>query len=97
MLFRSEVGKAAELTQKDILEKLDTMKLELSEKVHNENVKCYRNVQALVEELKREMDQIEMGDRSMKAIKGRFGAAIILGVANLAGILGIAAHLMGLF
>ena len=93
--LEEEIGKITELTQKDVAEKLDAVKAELSEKVHNENVKCYRNVQSLVEEMKRNMETAEEGSRKM--VKGSLRTAIILAAANLAGILGIAGHLMGWF
>ena len=60
-------------------------------------MKCYRNVQTLIEELKQKVDTTEIGYNSMKTLKGYFRIAIVLAALNLAGILGIAAHLLGWF
>ncbi len=78
-------------------EKLEAVKLELSEKIHRENVKCYRNIQTLVEELEAKIEHMEAGDQSMKVMKSYFGILIILGVVDLVGIAAIIAHLFGFF
>ena len=76
---------------------LETMKTELGEKIHRENVKCYRNIQTLLEELETKIEHVEMGAQSMKVVKGYFGVLIILGIINIGGIVAIIAHMFGFF
>lgn len=79
----------------EMFTKMDTMKGELSEKIHSENVKCYRNVQALVEELEQKMEQSEQEDA--KPTGSFLKAAVVLGVVNLAALAGIAFYAFGLY
>lgn len=79
----------------EMFAKMDTMKGELSEKVHSENVKCYRNVQALVEELEQKLDQSKEDDAGSSG--GLLKAAVVLGVVNLAALAGIAFYAFGLY
>ncbi len=60
-------------------------------------MKCYRNVQTLIEELEKKTETVELGQSSMNAVKGYFKAILILTAVNLAGVAGIAAHLLGVF
>lgn len=79
----------------EVFAKLDTVKGELSEKVHSENVKCYRNVQALVEELEQKLEQSEQEEA--KPAGGLLKAAVVLGAVNLAALAGIAFYAFGLY
>ncbi len=96
---RAEVEKLAEVSKEDddTAEKLETVKTELGDKIHRENVKCYRNIQTLVEELEAKIEHVEVGAQSMKVMKGYFGVMIILGVVNFVGIAAILAHMFGFF
>ena len=55
--------------------------IDLEDHVHKENVKCYRNVQAAMEE----MDEKSFGrlKKGMDTLKGLLIAAVVLGAANL--------------
>ena len=55
--------------------------IDLEDHVHKENVKCYRNVQAAMEE----MDEKSYGrlKKGMDTLKGLLIAAVVLGAANL--------------
>lgn len=81
----------------ELVTKLDTMKNELSEKVHTENVKSYRNIQTLMEELDGKLGQVELGDNSMKTMKGYLKAIIVLGVLNLVAVAGLILYEVGIF
>lgn len=83
--------------QDELVSKLDTMKNELSEKVHTENVKSYRNMQTLIEELDGKLEKVELGDNSMKTMKGYLKAAIVLGVLNLVAVAGLILYEAGVF
>ncbi|MCI8858655.1 MAG: hypothetical protein HFI71_03895 [Lachnospiraceae bacterium] len=87
----------AELPQKQVEDKLGVLKAELGEKVHSENVKCYRNIQTLVEELEKRIDSKDTGAQSLNAMKGYFGALILLSVVNIAGLAAVIARMFGFF
>ncbi|MGN0342693.1 MAG: hypothetical protein ACI4DO_07860 [Roseburia sp.] len=55
---------------KEISSQLDTMKLELSEKIHAEDVKCYRNMQNLIEDLAVKLEDNEELEQSLANVKG---------------------------
>lgn len=95
----AEVEKLAEASGQEDEgdDKLEAVKTELSEKIHRENVKCYRNIQTLLEELEAKIEHVEVGTQSMKVMKSYFGVLIILGVVNFAGVVAIIAHMFGFF
>lgn len=97
--IKTELEKLAETSKDDEenSQKLEEVKLELGEKIHRENVKCYRNIQTLLEELEGKIEHVEIGTQSMKVVKSYFGALIIIGVVNFAGIIAIIAHMFGFF
>lgn len=61
-----------------IQEQLTFLKAELSDKVHAENVKCYRNIQALLKQMERRLDDI--GELGQKAASMRTFLFVILGL-----------------
>ena len=69
---------------------------DLTEHVHMENVKCYRNVQAAMGEQNAEL--VKSVDKKMSGMKGLLIAALALSALNLAGIAALigAAAYMGL-
>ena len=87
-----EYGKKLE----DLLSGLEEIKQELSEKIHTENVKSYRNVQSLVEELKSQISQ-EQSRRDMGRSRSCLVASVVLGVVNLAVLIGFFLYQMGVF
>ena len=80
----------------EISDKLGSVKGEIFEKIHSENVKCYRNIQTLVEELEKKLERTEIAEGSMKTIKGYMRAMIILTAVNVVGIAGVLAFVAGL-
>lgn len=84
-----EVGKLA----KD----LNDVQGEISEKIHTENVKCYRNIQGLMEEFSEKMEKVDLAEDSMKSIKRFFGCTIGLLVLNLAGLAAVILYFAGIF
>ena len=93
----SESMQGISSSMNSVSERLDTMKSELSEKVHTENVKSYRNMQSLIEELDKKLENVELGENSMKTMKSLLRAAIILGAVNLAGLIGVLLCEFGVF
>ncbi len=55
-----------------INEAADELKGSIAEKIHAENVKCYRNMKSLVTDLEVKMEQMELGDESLKKIRKSF-------------------------
>lgn len=55
---------------KEVSAQLDTMKMELSEKIHAEDVKCYRNMQNLIEDLAFKIENNEELEQSLANVKG---------------------------
>ena len=67
----------------DVSDKLEEIREELSEKIHTESVKCYRNVQSLVEETKEELLEAGRKKDGDPGLKGPLTGAIVLGTVNL--------------
>ncbi|MBR1392133.1 MAG: hypothetical protein IJ567_12000 [Lachnospiraceae bacterium] len=65
---QQNVGVKQSLT--DIFAQLDTMKVELSEKIHAEDVKCYRNMKDLIEELEVKVQDHEKLEQGLANVKG---------------------------
>lgn len=81
---------------KQVLGSVTTGLNDVSEKVHTENVKCYRNVQGLFEEFSENHQEVELAENSMQQIKGSLGAIIGLLIVNLGGIIAIILYLLGI-
>ena len=62
--------------------KLDVCKGELSDKVHAENVKSYRNIQALVNEITERLEEKEHGSEHRKSARGLVRATLIFSIFN---------------
>ena len=79
-----------------IEKKLDVCKGELSDKVHSENVKSYRNVQALAEELNEKLEEKEQGGERKKSARGLLRAVLIVGILNLLAMAGWILYELGI-
>ena len=91
----AKVDQVAETVKGQDSQQLETLKAELSEKIHSENVKCYRNVQTLVEELEQKIEHSQQETNNMRVMKGCFGGVILLSIVNIAGVVAILTHLFG--
>ncbi|MCM1105616.1 MAG: hypothetical protein NC355_01605 [Blautia sp.] len=83
-----------------IQQQLTTAKGELSDKVHSETVKCYRNVQELYKGMDDRLEKINQINDVEETVKGtkNFGVlSVVLSVVSLVGILGLLLMNMGLF
>lgn len=72
--------------QEQFREDLTTVKTELSEKIHNENVQSYRNMSELVKNVEQRLDKLEVLDKKLKTLKGLSVSILIFTVLNLAGV-----------
>ena len=55
-----------------IHEAAEDLKSGIVEKIHAENVKCYRNMKSLVTDLEVRMEQMELGEESLNKIRKSF-------------------------
>ncbi len=73
-----------------ITEQLDTIKGELSEKVHSENVKCYRNIADLFKSMDEKMESMKSSNQTTVEKSGAIYkctiAIIVLTVLNMLGL-----------
>lgn len=79
---------------------LDTIKSELSDKVHSENVKCYRNISDLFKSMEDKLDKVERIDEvdmKVSSIKKCAIAIIVLMVINMLGLTAFALYELGVF
>lgn len=53
-------------------ETAENLKNEIADKIHAENVKCYRNIKSLVTDLEVKMEQMELGEESLTKIRRSF-------------------------
>lgn len=53
----------------EISSQLDNLKLELAEKIHTEDVKCYRNMQHLIEELTAKIEENDTVETELAVVK----------------------------
>ena len=79
----------------DVTTGLNIVKTDVSEKVHTENVKCYRNIQSLFDEFSENQKEVEIADESMQKIKNPLGAVIGLLIVNLGATIAILLNLFG--
>ncbi len=56
----------------DITEKSEALRTDLVEKIHAENVKCFRNMKSLVNDLETRIEEIELSENSLKRIQKSF-------------------------
>lgn len=53
-------------------EKLDAIKADICDKVHTEDVKCYRNMKSLIEGQNEKFDNVKLSDESLKSVRKSF-------------------------
>lgn len=92
----------AELQElKELLEslnpQLETVRAELSEKVHTENVKCYRNISDLFKSVEDKLDKMSEVHENVLGIRKCMVVAICLGILNLLGLVALALYELGVF
>ena len=66
-----------------IEEQLTTAKTEISEKVHTENVKCYRNISDLFRSMDERLDKLTLMESRMHPVRIFSLTGMILGIVNL--------------
>ena len=76
---------------------LETVKTELSEKIHVENVKCYRNILDLFKSMEAKMDQVDEVQQRVSSVHKCSVAIIILTILNMLGLAALALYELGVF
>ncbi len=63
---------AQALSMEAINEKAESLRADIVEKVHTENVQCYRNMKGLVTDLEVKISELELDEKSLKKIRKSF-------------------------
>ncbi|MCM1256936.1 MAG: coiled-coil domain-containing protein 22 [Roseburia sp.] len=79
-----------------IQEPLEKIKGDLNDKIHTENVKCYRNIQTLFEESDKKTELIKSEVSELLAVKGFIKVASVVSIVNLVGVAALVLHAFGL-
>lgn len=80
-----------------IQEPFDKIKGDLSDKIHTENVKCYRNIQTLFEESDKKLDIMKSEVSDLMAVKGYLKVVSAVAIVNLVGVIVLLLRTFGLF
>lgn len=92
-------GQVAEV--KELLEtataQLESIKTDLSEKVHSENVKCYRNIQDLFNEFDSKIEKMDEMERGVGSVKGYVKCLSWFSILNFVVLVGFILYSMGVF
>ena len=84
-----------------LTEQLDTIKGELSEKVHSENVKCYRNIADLFKGMDEKLDAAKEDNQTMinkvDGVRKCAVVVIVLSILNMLGLTVLALFELGVF
>lgn len=95
--FNEEKARELKESLGQIEEQLTTIKSELSEKVHTENVKCYRNIQDLFRSMEEKVDHLTMIEDKQRTIGVWTILAAALGIVNLIGLIALILINLGVF
>lgn len=70
---------------------LEVVKSDLSDKVHSENVQCYRNLADLLRSVEEKLDKANEIEKKVSSVHKCTVAIIVLSVINMLGLVGLAA------
>ena len=68
-------------------EKIDALKNDVFEKIHDESVKNYRNTQANIKELSTKLEQVDEIESRVRGLKGLLGVTFTFSLITLAGMI----------
>ena len=99
MLGSLSAQQAEELknTLSELNAQLEVVKSDLSDKVHSENVKCYRNLADLLKSVEEKLDKANEIEKKVISVHKCTIAIIVLSVINMLGLVGLALYEMGIF
>lgn len=81
----------------NVSERLDFMRNELMEKVHSENVKCYRNIQDLFKEFEEKLNTLETVEKHTTAARGYLKALAWFSGVQFIVLVGFILYSLGIF
>jgi chromosome segregation ATPase len=82
---------------REAAERLDTIKAELSDKIHTESVQSYRNTQELIRAVDERLNKIDMIEKGVHSVKNMSAAIVVLTVIDLLGVAAAVVLSLGLF
>jgi len=92
-------GQIAEVKQllDNATTQLESIKTDLSEKVHSENVKCYRNIQDLFNEFDSKIEKMDEMERSVGSIRGYVKCLTWFSMINFVLLIAFILYSLGVF
>lgn len=82
---------------KQVSDKLDTVKTELSDKIHSESVQSYRNTQELLRGIDEKMNKVDALEKEIQSVRRMTGAIIALTVIDILGVAAAVVLSLGIF
>ena len=76
---------------------LEVVKSDLSDKVHSENVKCYRNLADLLKSVENKLDKANEIEKKVISVHKCTVAIIVLSIINMLGLTALALYELGVF
>ena len=76
---------------------LESIKTDLSEKVHSENVKCYRNIQDLFNEFDSKIEKMDAMEKEVSSVKGYTKCLSWFSILNFVVLIGFILYSIGVF
>ena len=76
---------------------LEVVKTDLSDKVHSENVQCYRNLADLLKSVEEKLDKANVIEKKVSSVHKCTIAVIVLSVINMLGLTALALYELGVF
>ena len=76
---------------------LEVVKSDLSDKVHSENVQCYRNLADILKSVEAKLDKANELEKKVNSVHKGIVAVIVLSVINMLGLVGLALYELGIF
>lgn len=71
------------LSVEELKESLEKMKTEINDKIHNEDVKCYRNIKNLIDTQEEQFSKVELSEEGIEQVNRSFGGLKFLAVFAL--------------
>jgi chromosome segregation ATPase len=91
-------GMAGQLQEvREAAERLDSIKAELSDKIHTESVQSYRNTQELIRAMDEKLNKINTIEKGVHSVKNMSAAIVVLTVIDLLGVAAAVVLSLGLF
>lgn len=95
-LLKEQMTELRELLETAAMQ-FESIKTELSDKVHSENVKCYRNIQDLFTEFNTKLEKIDKTEKDTEITKTYIKCLTWFSVLNFVVLIGYILHMLGVF